>query len=152
MSKKLLNFLGLFTSVSTLFCCALPALFVALGLGASFVTLLNVFPGLIWLSSLKIPIFIFGGSMLLLNGALIKYSKNQACVIEVPVARNLSFTGNRREDIEGKAKLFDGSGATVGTCIATKQTSRIIYSGSVLLYLIGGYFAFIAPLFFDNNF
>lgn len=122
MYKKILNFLGLFASVSTLFCCALPALFVTLGLGASFVTILNAFPGLIWLSLHKSSIFIFGGAMLILNGALRKYSNNKMCVVE--------------ESVE--------------TCTATKKASGIIYLGSILLYLVGGYFAFIAPLFFDR--
>ena len=50
------NFVSLFASSSTLICCALPAIFVALGAGASFASLVSTFPFLIVLSQYKIYI------------------------------------------------------------------------------------------------
>ena len=47
MEDKSVNFLSLFASSSTLICCALPAMFVALGAGASFAALVTNFPFLI---------------------------------------------------------------------------------------------------------
>lgn len=116
--KKLLDFFLLFTSVSTLFCCALPALFVSIGFGAAFVSLLNVFPQLIWFSEHKIGIFIFAGTMLLANGFLRRYAKTQVCPVDVDAA---------------------------SACMISKRLSRIIYIVSLVLYAIGGFFAFIAP-------
>jgi hypothetical protein len=39
-----LGLLTLLASTSTLICCALPALFVALGAGATFASMVNAFP------------------------------------------------------------------------------------------------------------
>ena len=44
MQDKSANFLSLFASSSTLICCALPSLFIAIGAGASFASLITVFP------------------------------------------------------------------------------------------------------------
>ena len=52
MNDKTSNFFSLFASSSTLICCALPAVFVALGAGASFASLITVFPFLITLFAL----------------------------------------------------------------------------------------------------
>ena len=47
LNEKAANFFALFASSSTLVCCALPAIFVALGAGASFASLVSSFPFLI---------------------------------------------------------------------------------------------------------
>ena len=59
--------LSLFTSLSTLICCALPTLLVALGMGASMVSLISLFPWLIILSKYKIQIFFVAGLLLLIS-------------------------------------------------------------------------------------
>ena len=59
MQDKSANFLSLFASSSTLICCALPSLFIAIGAGASFASLITVFPFLIVLSQYKLSITIF---------------------------------------------------------------------------------------------
>jgi hypothetical protein len=60
--------LALFGSFSTLFCCALPALFVTLGAGAVLAGIVSNVPQLIWLSEHKIGLFIFAGIMLFISG------------------------------------------------------------------------------------
>ena len=44
MWNKVPAFISLFTSFGTLLCCALPALFVTLGLGSTFAALTNSLP------------------------------------------------------------------------------------------------------------
>ena len=46
-----LNYLSLFTSLSTLLCCALPSLLVLLGLGATVASVLSRYPGSYTLAS-----------------------------------------------------------------------------------------------------
>jgi hypothetical protein len=60
--------LGLFTSLSTLICCALPALLVSIGAGAALAGVVTAFPQLIWISEHKLAVFVFAGLMLLLSG------------------------------------------------------------------------------------
>ena len=61
--------LALFTSVGTLVCCALPALLVTLGLGASLAGFIGAFPQITWLSEYKLGVFAVSGAML--SGATI---------------------------------------------------------------------------------
>lgn len=62
------SWLSLLTSSSTLVCCALPALLVTLGAGASLVTLTGHVPQLIWLSEHKALVFGLAALALLLAG------------------------------------------------------------------------------------
>lgn len=55
--SKLWGYLGLFSSFSTLFCCALPALFVVLGMGSTLAGLIGEFPQLVWFSENKGIVF-----------------------------------------------------------------------------------------------
>src|SRR6267154_1186646 len=66
--KRPLAFLSLFTSLSTVLCCALPALFVVLGFGAAFAGLTSAFPQLVWISEHKIWFFSFGAVFLVMGG------------------------------------------------------------------------------------
>jgi hypothetical protein len=118
--QKTLNTLTLFTSFSTLVCCALPALFVTLGAGAVLAGIVATVPQLIWLSEHKIALFVFAGSMLALSGWLRYQSRNAPCPIEPDKAN---------------------------ACKRLRKTSGIIYAGSVAIYGIGFLFAFIAPYF-----
>jgi hypothetical protein len=72
--------LALFTSFGTLVCCALPALFVALGMGAAV-------PQLVWLSEHKA--WVFGGSGLMIGAAtLLHYvARNAPCPPDPAQAR-----------------------------------------------------------------
>ncbi len=117
--KKLVPFLSLFTSMSTLLCCALPALLVSLGLGAIMAGLASQIPALIWVSENKVQVFTFAGSLLLLNGFILWKNKDAPCPID-PMLRD--------------------------ACISGRKTSRNIYFFSIILFLIGFSFAYIAPM------
>ena len=75
----LLPSLSLFTSLGTLFCCALPALFVVLGAGAALAGLLSNAPYLIVLSKYKVLLFLISGSLMIISGYLIWRSRNAPC-------------------------------------------------------------------------
>ena len=113
--------LTLFSSFSTLFCCALPALFVALGAGAALAGIVSTVPQLVFLSEHKIALFIFAGSMLTFSGYLRYRSRYAPCPAD-PVK--------------------------AAACTRLRRTSGRIYIGSLILYLTGGFFAFIAPTLF----
>ena len=113
-----LNYLTLFGSMSTLICCALPALLVSLGLGAVMAGLASNVPGLIWVSGHKLGVFTFAGLMLLANGILLWRNRNAPCPID--------------------PKLRDA-------CIKGRRTSKILYFVSLAVYLAGFSFAYIIP-------
>jgi len=119
--KKVIHTLTLFSSFSTLFCCALPALFVALGAGATLAGLVTNFPQLVFISEHKIALFIFAGCMLTLSGTMRWRNRNAPCPIE-----------------PDKAKA----------CGRLKKISGIVFFFSLTVYLIGVFFAFIAPKIF----
>ena len=116
--KHVVAFLSLFTSVGTLFCCALPALFVMLGAGATFAGLTNAFPQLIWLGQNKGAVFILGGLFIALGIVLPK-------LYPPPV----------RCDLNGNP------------CETTRSWSQPLLYVSIGLYTIGGAFAYLLPLF-----
>ncbi len=118
LKDGLLNYLTLFGSMSTLICCALPALLVSLGLGAVMAGLASNVPGLVWISEHKMGVFIFAGIMLGLNGALLWRNRNAPCPID--------------------PKLRDA-------CIRGRRFSRNLYAFSLLIYLTGFSFAFVVP-------
>ncbi len=121
MLKRTLSFFTLFGSMGTLVCCALPALFVSLGLGATLVSLLGAFPQLIWISERKGLVFGMAGLLLLVSTVVRMRAKTQACPIDPDLARQ---------------------------CKNLKRFESSIYYLSVLCYLIGGFFAFVAPLLY----
>jgi hypothetical protein len=118
--KRLISFLSLFTSASTLLCCALPALFVSLGFGAAFAGLVGNIPQLVWLSEHKTALFVTGAILLTFGGVLQWRARQLAC----PIDRKL-----------GEA------------CSTTRDWSKPIYLTSVGVYLVGAFFAFVAPMF-----
>ena len=119
MLRGIVSFLALFSSLSTLFCCALPALLVMLGLGASLASFLGSYPQLIWFSEHKGTVFLFAGFMLFATALMRRYSASQSCPTDEAL-RN--------------------------TCGKTRSVSSWIFYSSVTLYFIGGFFAFVAPL------
>lgn len=114
----------LFASSSTLVCCAIPALLVALGAGASLSTFISIFPGVVWVSEYKLEVFIFAGIMLAISGYTQWRGRLMPCPID-PVLRN--------------------------ACLKTRRISLMIYLISLFFYLIGGWFAFIQPLITRQN-
>jgi hypothetical protein len=70
--QTILPTLSLFTSLSTLVCCALPALLVTLGMGAVVAGVVSAAPWLVWLSDHKKIVFAVAG-ILLLASALMQW-------------------------------------------------------------------------------
>lgn len=60
----LLNYFSLFSSFSTLICCALPSVLVLLGMGSAVASLLSAAPWLVSLSRHKIWIFSMAGTLI----------------------------------------------------------------------------------------
>lgn len=119
MFKSAFSFATLVMSLSTLICCALPALFVALGAGATFVSLLGVFPQLVWFSEHKGIVFIVAGILLFAN-VLMRALVPPQCPADPKLAAE---------------------------CQRAQKISGVLLQVSVIAYLVGVSFAFIAPLF-----
>ena len=111
--NKLTLFLSLFSSASSLVCCALPALFVGLGAGAVFAGLTSTIPQLIWMAERKVSLFIIGGILLMISKYLELKNKSIQCDISIKE-----------------------------TCKQTRNWSRIIWWISLGLYITGLFFAF----------
>lgn len=110
---------SIFTSTSTLICCALPALLVALGAGATLASLVGAVPQLVWVSEHKTAVFIIAGVMLAIAGWFQYRARFLPCPADPALA---------------------------AACARQRNVSRWIYVTSVVIYLIGGFFAFLAPL------
>jgi hypothetical protein len=116
---KAASIVSLFTSSGTLVCCTLPALLVGIGAGAAMSSLITHVPQLVWFSEHKIGVFLFAAAMLILSGWMQWQARSLPCPADPQLA---------------------------ATCMATRKTSLKVYVASVLIFLIGGFFAFIAPL------
>jgi len=114
--KKTISTITFLTSFSTLFCCALPALFIALGAGATFAGLVSIAPGIMIFAKYKTVTFAFGGIMLILGGFFRWKEKNKACSLN-----------NKNPQL----------------CSKIKKISKYVYWISVIFYLIGFYFAYV---------
>lgn len=119
--NSFISYLTLFSSAGTLVCCALPALFVSLGLGAVLAGVATKIPGLIWISEHKIEVFIFAAVMLAANGLWMWFNRNAPCPID-PDLRD--------------------------ACIKGRKFSVRVYAISVVIFLVGAFFAFVAPYIF----
>ena len=115
--KTILPTLALFSSFSTLVCCALPALLVSLGAGAVLIGLVSAVPQLVWLSEHKIPLFIFAGIMLMISGISHYATRNAPCPVDPLQAKS---------------------------CMRLRRISAVIFYFSLAMYAIGFFFAFIA--------
>jgi len=114
------NILSLFTSGSTLICCALPATLVAVGSAATLTTLVSNFPQLIWISEHKPLVFCLAGVMLAIAGYLQWKARNAPCPADPALA---------------------------AVCSKARKNALLIYWISVVIFAIGAFFAFIAPYF-----
>ena len=115
-----IGLLTLLASSSTLICCALPALFVALGAGATFASIVSVFPQLIIISKYKIYISLFTLVVLVLAGFLIKKAQLRPCPIDPDL----------RE-----------------ACITTRKRSMTLYNISLTIFIFASLFTYILPLY-----
>jgi len=122
--QTLLPTLSLFTSFGTLICCALPALLVTLGMGATLAGLIGAAPWITVISDYKKPLFLAAG-ILLAGATFMQWSaRNAPCPID-PL----------------KAKA----------CSRLRRISWAILIFSIVIYSIGFFIAFIAAwLFFSD--
>ena len=110
-------FLSLFTSTSTLVCCALPALLVSLGAGAVFASLTSYFPQLIWIAERKKSLFIIAGILILISGY-----------------------------VEFRTQKVDCDIRAAEICQPVKKWRKWVWFLSVVTYGVGFLFAFILPV------
>jgi hypothetical protein len=113
-----MTWFSIFTSASTLVCCAIPALLVALGAGATLAALVGVVPQIVWLSENKTLVFGVAGFMLAIAG----YFQWRARFLPCPIDPVLA-----------------------ASCTRQRRISQVIYFASVAIYLLGGFFAFVLP-------
>ena len=117
-----LTWFSIFTSASTLLCCALPALLVALGAGAALATVVGAVPQIVWVSEHKTPVFIAAGVMLAVAG----YLQYRARFLPCPVDPGLA-----------------------AACSRQRRVSNVIYFASVAIYAVGVGFALLWPYLAD---
>ena len=108
--------LSLFTSFSTLICCALPALLISIGMGASLASFVSAFPWIIFISKYKIEIFILAAILLIFSVYLFWQGRNAPCPSD-PI----------------QAKI----------CSKLRFINIIMLFISLVTYLVGFFFAFI---------
>ena len=70
---------SLFASSSTLVCCAIPALLVALGAGAALSSFVSMVPQVVWLSEHNAEMFGLAGLMMIGSGALQWRNRSAPC-------------------------------------------------------------------------
>ena len=114
-SSFLSSLLSLFLSTSTLLCCALPALLVTLGLGASLAGIISTVPWITTMSRHKDWIFALTGIVLTISGVLIYVTRKSPCPVDTKQARS---------------------------CQITRNISAGLYIVSVILYLAGLFFSY----------
>jgi hypothetical protein len=117
--SRLASVLSLFTSGGTLVCCALPALLVSIGAGAALSSLISVAPQLVLFSQYKTEVFLAAGVMLALSGFMQWQARSLPCPADPGLA---------------------------AACTRTRKFSVRMYVLSLVIYLVGGFFAFVAPL------
>lgn len=117
LKQVFLPTLSLFTSAGTLVCCALPALLVTIGAGATLAGLVSVAPWLVALTKYKAWTFGISGLMLIIAGIMQWRARFAPCPIDPVQAQ---------------------------ACTRLRKVSVWIYSVSVFVYTVGFFFAFIA--------
>jgi mercuric ion transport protein len=115
-----LSYLSLFTSLSTLLCCALPSLLVLLGFGATVASVLSQVPWLVTMSHHKHWVFVVAG--VLISGCFV-----YTYAIAPKVQRR-----------SGACEPNDPS-----ACQTATRFTRIVLWCSALLYGIGCFAAYI---------
>ena len=118
MKDKTANFFSLFASTSTLICCGLPAIFVAIGAGATFASLITSFPFLITLSKYKLYITLFALIMIAIAGYFNYKTYYMPCPADPELGR---------------------------MCLQTRKRSRIMYYISVTIFVFATVFTYIVP-------
>ena len=115
----LLNYFSLFSSFSTLICCALPSILVLLGMGTTVASLLSAAPWLVSLSRHKIWTFSITG-MLILASFIVTY---------------LVTPRFRQEEV---CPADDPT-----TCGEVSRVSRVLLWGSAIIWSCGFFVAYL---------
>lgn len=116
--NALLSGAALLSSLTTLVCCVLPAILVALGAGAALAGLVSAVPQLVWLSEHKAAVFGVAATLLIASGAAIWYARSLPCPIAPAAAR---------------------------ACQRLRRVSVVLYLSAVLSFGLGILFAFVLP-------
>jgi mercuric ion transport protein len=111
----LLNYFSLFSSFSTLLCCALPSVLVLLGMGTTVASLLSAAPWLVSVSRHKAWTFSISGTLIALS-----------FVVTYIIAPRLR---------PGEVCIADDP----NTCAEVSRISRVLLWGSALIWS-GGFF------------
>ena len=111
----LLNYFSLFSSFSTLICCALPSVLVLLGLGTTVASLLSAAPWLVSISRHKVWTFSIAGTLIAVSFAM--------TYLIAPRLR--------------QGEICESDDPT--TCGEVSKLSRIVLWGSALIWC-GGFF------------
>lgn len=111
----LLNYFSLFSSFSTLICCALPSVLVLLGLGTTVASLLSAAPWLVSLSRHKVWTFSIAGTLIAASFAM--------TYLVAPRLR--------------RGEICEADDPT--TCGEVSKLSRVVLWGSALIWS-GGFF------------
>jgi hypothetical protein len=115
----LLNYFSLFSSFSTLICCALPSVLVLLGMGATVASMLSAAPWLVSLSRHKMWTFSIAG-VLIASSFVMTY-----------------FAAPRLR----QGEICDANDPT--TCGEVSKVSRIILWGSAVIWSCGFFVAYL---------
>jgi mercuric ion transport protein len=115
----LLNYFSLFSSFSTLICCALPSVLVLLGMGTTVASLLSAAPWLVSLSRHKIWTFSIAGVLISMSFVMTyliapRLRRGEACEADDPT-----------------------------TCREVSKVSRVILWGSAMIWLCGFFVAYL---------
>ncbi len=119
----LLNYFSLFSSFSTLICCALPSVLVLLGMGTAVASVLSSAPWLVSLSRHKVWIFSIAGTLILASVVMTyaiapRLQRGDACAADDPT-----------------------------TCGEVSKLSRVVLWGSVIVWSGGFFVAYLlAPI------
>ena len=112
---SVLTYLTLFSSSSTLICCALPAVFVTFGAGAAFASITEGFPLLFVLVANKVWLFWGTGALLFFSGIILYRNRFAACPADPVLAK---------------------------ACTRLRAINRMVYSFSIITFCIGLFFAY----------
>ena len=115
------SFLTLFTSLSTILCCALPIILVMLGMGAVFASLTANFPFIIWIAQQALYLFLIAGLLMAISGYFI-FLRPQSCPADAKLA---------------------------AICTKSKKFNKIIWWISLVILLVAFFFKYLL-IFFSN--
>lgn len=113
-----LAFTALLASASTLVCCVLPAVMVALGAGAVLAGLVSAVPQLIWMSEHKALVFGLAAVLLVASGIGLWLARSVPCPADPALAK---------------------------ACVRLRALSTGLYVLALATFVVGSTFAFVLP-------